>query len=103
MSRPCPAPRPAAPLSPPRLRHVATIAHAAPGEARVTCTCRGLQARVDVDDPLIVRFVLTEHLRRCVEADHLLVDDARTGVLYAVTPGGQPEILLILTPPGGAR
>jgi hypothetical protein len=28
----------------------------------------------------------------------LLVDDTRTGVLYAVTPDGEPETLLILTP-----
>lgn len=61
------------------------------------------QGRVDVDDPPIVRFLLTEHLRLRIDDDRLLVDDERTGLLYTVIPDTQPEILLPLTPPGGAR
>jgi len=89
----------------PALRHVATIAHAHPGEALITCTCRGLRTAVDVDDPLIARFILWEHLHRHVQEDHLLVDDARTGVLYALTGDAEPEIHLTLTPrpKGSAR
>ncbi len=87
----------------PELRHVATIAHAHPGEALITCTCRGLRTAVDVDDRAITAHVLWEHLHRHVDDDHLLVDDARTGVLYAVTGDAEPQIHLTLTPhPKGA-
>ena len=78
-------------------RHVAEIRHAAPGEALATCTCRRLRTAVDVDDHQAVTFVLTQHLRADAHGeDHLLVDDLRTGVLYAVTTDAEPEILLIL-------
>lgn len=84
------------------LRHVATVAHAAPGEALITCTCRALRTAVDVDDPQILRFVLAEHLRRDPGEDHVLVDDTRRDLLYVVTDDAEPEILLILAAPGGA-
>jgi len=93
----CPPTRPAEPT----LRHVATIAHAAPGEAAVTCTCHTLRTAVDVDDRTGLRFVLWDHLRHQPATDHLLVDDARTGVLYTLDHRAAPETLLILT--AGAR
>lgn len=78
-------------------RHVAEIRHADPGEALITCTCRQLRTAVDVDDREAVTFVLWQHLRTDAdEEDHLLVDDLRAGVLYAITHDAQPEILLIL-------
>lgn len=77
--------------------HVAEIRHADPGEALITCTCRRLRTAVEVDDRRAVTFVLWQHLRTDADQeDHLLVDDLRTGVLYAVTHDAQPEILLIL-------
>jgi hypothetical protein len=101
----CPAPARDVRQLIPGLRHVATIAHAHPGEALITCTCQGLRTAVDVDDPQILRFTLWEHLHRYVGDDHLLVDDTRTGVLYAVTAAAEPQIHLTLTPQpkGGAR
>lgn len=78
-------------------RHVAEIRHAAPGEALITCTCRRLRTAVDVDDRQAASFVLTQHLRTDTHGeDHLLVDDLRTGVLYAIARDTEPEILLIL-------
>lgn len=64
---------------------VAMVVHAAPGEALLTCTCRGLRVAVDVDDPEIRDYLLAEHLR----VDHpghrrLPVDDTRTGAVYTV-------------------
>ena len=78
-------------------RHVGEIKHAAPGEALITCTCRRLRTAVDVDDKQAATFVLWQHLRSdAAGEDHLLVDDLRTGVLYALTRAAEPEILLIL-------
>jgi hypothetical protein len=78
-------------------RHVAEIRHATPGEALITCTCRRLRTAIDVDDREAVTFVLSQHLRTDAdEEDHLLVDDLRTGILYAITADAEPEILLIL-------
>jgi hypothetical protein len=78
-------------------RHVAEIRHADPGEALITCTCRRLRTAVDVDDRQAVTFVLWQHLHTDADGeDHLLVDDLRTGILYAVAQDAQPEILLIL-------
>lgn len=89
-----------APRRTPPPRHVATIAHTAPGEARVTCTCAALRTSVDVDDRAATRFVLWEHLDRHVNDDHLLVDDTRTGLLYTVTDANGPETRLVLTAAG---
>ncbi len=78
-------------------RHVAEIRHANPGEALIICTCRRLRTAVDVDDRQAVTFVLWQHLSADAHGeDHLLVDDLRTGTLYALTQDAQPEILLIL-------
>jgi len=78
-------------------RHVAEIRHTAPGEALITCGCGRLRTVVDVDDREAATLVLTEHLRSdAAGEDHLLVDDARTGILYAVTPDAEPDVLLII-------
>lgn len=90
------APKTTAPAEP-KLRHMATIAHAAPGEAAVTCTCRALRKSVDVDDRTALRFVLWDHLRNQPDIDHLLVDDARTRTLYTLDRKAEPEVQLILT------
>jgi len=90
------APKTTAPAEP-ALRHVATIAHAAPGEARITCTCRALRKSVDVDDRTALRFVLWDHLAAQPGVDHLLVDDARTRILYTLDRKAEPEVRLILT------
>lgn len=80
---------------------VATIAHHRPGEARLTCTCNTLNIAVDVDDPEIREWLLAEHLRlRHPGSDHLLIDDARTGVLSSLTPDASAEASLVL---GGTR
>jgi hypothetical protein len=78
-------------------RHVAEVRHAVPGEALITCTCGKLRTAVDVDDRQALTLVLSQHLRtNAAGEDHLLVDDTRTGILYAVTPDAEPEILLII-------
>lgn len=83
------------------LRHVATVAHfpGHAGEALLTCTCRGLRAVVEVDDAEYRAFLLAEH-RDSSGVDHLLVEDARTGVLYADTSLAQPAVSLVLTVAG---
>ena len=84
-------------------RHVAEIRHAAPGEALITCGCGRLRTAVDVDDREAVTFVLCEHLRTAPGEDHLLVDDTRTGILYALTPDAEPDVLLIINASASAR
>jgi hypothetical protein len=85
-----------------RAAHAATITHAAPGEATVTCHCHTLNATVDVDDPAIAEFVLWEHLNTTSGAQ-LKVTDTRTGRRYAVTAANEPETRLILTAARGPR
>src|ERR1700759_2697835 len=94
------APKPKNPAEP-KQRHVATIAHASPGEARITCTCTELRTTVDVDDRTALRFVLWDHLRNQTAVDPLLVDDERARVLYTLDETAEPETRLILT--GAAR
>lgn len=79
---------------------VATIAHAAPGEIRLTCTCRTLRKDVEVDDAEYRLFLLAEHLRRAHPgSDHLLIDDERTGVWSSVTPDAAPAVALVIADP----
>ena len=91
---------------PPRIQEprqpVVTLAHHRPDTdalVLVTCTCRRLRTAVDVDDPLALSFVLTEHLQQHLDTDHLLLEDTRTGRLSAWTADGAPDLVLTLNPP----
>lgn len=69
---------------------VAAIAHAAPGEAILTCTCKALRVAVDVDvdDPEIRDYLLAEHLRVSHPGYRRLpVEDRRTGAVRTVLAG----------------
>lgn len=79
---------------------VATISHAAPGEVRLTCTCRGLAKDVEVDDPGYREFLLAEHLATAHPGhDHLLIDDARTGIWSSLTADASPTLALVINGP----
>lgn len=78
---------------------VATIAHHRPGEALLTCTCRRLREAVDVDDTEIRAFLLAEHLTAHPGHDHLLIDDARTGIWSSLTAAAAPTLALVITAP----
>lgn len=82
---------------------VATIAHARreAGAASLACTCRGLRVLVDVDDAAIRAFLLAEHLNAAHPGwDHLLLDDARTGVWSSLTADASPAAALVIAGPG---
>lgn len=81
---------------------VAAISHARreAGAASLGCTCRGLRVLVDVDDDAIRAFLLAEHLRAAHPGwDHLLLDDARTGVWSSLTADAAPVSALVITAP----
>lgn len=79
---------------------VATISHTAPGEVRLTCTCRRLAKHVEVDDAPYRAFLLAEHLATAHPGhDHLLVDDARTGIWSSLTADAAPNLALVITAP----
>lgn len=63
----------------------ATVTHAAPGEAMLTCTCRRLRTAVDVDDRELLDYLLAEHLRVSHPGYRRLpVDDTRTGAARTI-------------------
>jgi len=79
---------------------VATISLGAPGEVRLTCTCRRLRRDVEVDDTEIRAFLLAEHLATAHPGhDHLLIDDARTGVWSSLAAAAAPTLALVINGP----